>query len=311
MKAKFSKPGFTLVELLVVIAIIGILIGMLLPAVQMVREAARRMKCSNDIRQIGLGLMNYEDSHGHFPAGWDTKNNTRLWEPGWGWSAQILPQLEAQNLYNEIDFKLSIRARNHEAVVRTALPVYLCPSDFVDTVVNLDEQNVKGHDHSGDQGENDDHVSSGFHDPPTLDGYAEFWAGRSNYSGVFGNIEIEGNEFAGPGSFWANSQVRLAEFFDGLSNTFIVGERKNDFGYVSWVGFVAHLDEPAARIVGSADHPPNHPDGHFEDFRSYHPGGINVVLGDGSAHFLTDDIDAEVFQALATRDAGEVVSIGQ
>lgn len=311
MNSRLFRRGFTLVELLVVIAIIGILIAMLLPAVQMVREAARRMSCANNIRQIGLGLMNFESVHGHLPPGWDT-NHLAAEEPGWGWSALILPQLEGQNVYDRIDFDVAISDHDHEDIVQTAVPLFLCPSEVTGLVVNLDVH-IEEHDHDDDHDDHDDdddHGATGFHDPEVDHQHEEFWAGRSNYSGVFGNIEIATNDTVGPGSFWANSNVRLADFHDGLSNTFIVGERTNELGAISWIGFVGDLDDPAARIVGTADHPPNHPAGHFEDFRSYHPGGINVVLGDGSAHFITDGIDEDVFQALATRQSGEVVSIG-
>lgn len=89
----------------------------------------------------------------------------------------------------------------------------------------------------------------------------------------------------------------------------IVGERRNDPGTISWVGVIPELEEAAARIVGSADHAPNAPDGHFEDFRSFHPGGINTVLGDGSVHFIANDVKEDLFQSLATRSGGEVASM--
>ncbi len=297
MKVTKRLRGFTLVELLVVIAIIGILIGMLLPAVQMVREAARRSACSNNIRQMGLALMNYESAHRHLPPGWTT-NDTLSGEPGWGWSAYILPQIEAQNLYDQIDFRVAIEDASHADIINRALPIFQCPSDPAESFVNLDVHIE--HDHSS---------LLLAHDPDEDHDHHELWVGRSNYSGVFGNIEIEGNEAVGPGAFYMNSKTRLAEFTDGLSNTIIVGERRNDLGTISWIGYVPDVDEPAARIVGSADHAPNDPDGHFEDFRSYHPGGINVVLGDGSTHFVTNNIDEIVFQGLSTRRGGEVVSI--
>lgn len=293
-----NRKAFTLVELLVVIAIIGILIGMLLPAVQQVREAARRINCSNNIRQMGLALMNYESSFGSLPPGWTTFDvATPVEEPGWGWSAVILPYMEGQNIQDRIDFDIAIDDPFHEEIIQETLPVFLCPSEVADSLVNLDTH-IDGHSHS----------LVLRHDAPD-GGHEDLWVGRSNYSGVFGSNEIEDNPAAGNGAFYANSRVKMRDFRDGLSNTLIVGERTNEFGTISWVGVVPEVEEAAARIVGAADHSPNDHDGHFEDFRSYHPGGINVVLGDGSSHFVTSTISEEVFQALATLRGGEIVSI--
>lgn len=274
------ENGFTLVELLVVIAIIGILVGMLLPAVQNVREAARRSICLNNIRQSGLALMNYENSNQRLPSGWSTSDpSLPISDPGWGWSATILPFLESQNAHDQIDFTKPINDPAHEGIIKTAFSFFLCPSDPALEIVDLGST-----------------------------AFGELMVGRSNYSGVFGSNEVE-EEALGNGAFFANSKLILSDFTDGLSNTMIVGERRNDFGTVSWVGAVPGIDEPALRIVGVADHGPNHPDGHFEDFRSYHPSGINVVLGDGSAHFVSNSISETIFQALATRGEGEIASI--
>lgn len=281
MKTKNHTGGFTLVELLVVIAIVGILIAMLLPAVQQVREAARRITCGNNIRQTGLALMNYESSHRHLPSGWQTSNpSIPISTPGWGWSATSLPYLEGQNIHDQIDFTKPINDPLHSNIIRTAIPVFLCPSEPAPEIVDLG---------APDQ--------------------AEFLVGRSNYSGVFGSNEMEDGPSRGNGTFFANSNLTISDITDGLSNTIIVGERRNDFGAVSWVGVVPEITDSALRIVGIADHNPNHPDGHFEDFRSYHPAGINVVLGDGSIHFVLNSIAEEVFQALATRDGSDYASI--
>lgn len=293
-----KRNAFTLVELLVVIAIIGILIGMLLPAVQQVREAARRAHCANNLRQVALGLMNYEGAFQKFPPGWVTNDlSMPVSEPGWGWSAVILPHMEQQNLYDHIDFNVAIDDPSHESVIESSLPIYLCPSDPAPTLVNLDTHIE--HDHG---------ASPIMHDPPSHD-HDELFAGRSNYSGCFGSIEIEDDPSAGDGTFYANSAVRYRDFKDGTSSTIIVGERTNELGTISWVGVIPELDEPLARIVGSADHSPNDHEGHFEDFRSHHPAGINVVLADGSTHFVASSISQDVFQALATIDGGEIVSI--
>ena len=322
MSKSLKTRGFTLVELLVVIAIIGILIGMLLPAVQQVRAAARRTHCANNIRQIGLGLMNYESAFEQFPAGWDPteyESVAPLLENfvahddededehheilGWGWSATILPQMEGVNLHNLINYKMPIEEEvNHEAIEKS-LPVYLCPSDPAPVLVDLNTH-VEGeddHDHDDLHAEpvdEDDHDQS-----------ESFWAGRSNYSGVFGNFEIGDAPLNGNGTFFGGSKIRTADFRDGMSNTMIVAERTNELGAISWIGVVPDVDESLARIVGAADHAPNDHEHHFEDFRSYHSGGINAVLADGSTHFINDNIDAAIFRAYASRAGGEIANL--
>ncbi|QEG20945.1 DUF1559 domain-containing protein [Mariniblastus fucicola] len=298
------RRGFTLVELLVVIAIIGILIGMLLPAVQQVREAARRIQCANNVRQLGLAVMNYESAHMHFPSGWRTESEfLPLAEPGWGWSAEILPFIESSNVHRQIDFRLAVDDHDHEDIIQSVIPVYLCPSDPAEDVQNMDvhiDEDDHDHDFPHDDGDDDDDHDHG----------GELLAGRSNYSGMFGSGELDEYLGSGNGAFFANSELPIARFTDGTSNTIIIGERTNEHGPISWVGLIPELDAPAARIVGAADHPLSDDHGHLEDFASHHPGGINVVLGDGSTHFVDRSISLEVYQALATRAGGEVANIG-
>ncbi|MCH2182383.1 MAG: DUF1559 domain-containing protein [Mariniblastus sp.] len=268
----------------------------------MVREAARRTACLNNIRQIGLGLMNYESSYETFPPGWTSEDvAVPVGEPGWGWSAEILPYMEAENLQDRLDFDFAIDAPAHAEWIQTSLPFYLCPSDPGEEIVNLNDH-IEDHDHDdfsgADDDDDDDHHEDG-----------ELWVSRSNYSGVFGTTELDDGPTNGNGAFLANRAIRLRDFTDGLSHTLIVGERRSDRGSVSWVGVVPWVDSPCARIVGVACHAPNDEHGHWEDFSSFHPAGINVVLGDGSAHFVRESIDEMVFKALATRSGRELVSI--
>jgi prepilin-type N-terminal cleavage/methylation domain-containing protein len=299
MKNRRSKSAFTLVELLVVIAIIGILIGMLLPAVQSVREAARRIQCANNCRQIGLAALNYESAHMHFPPGWSTGvENDPLAEPGWGWSAHLLPYMEQNNVFDLINLSVAIDDPFHENIIQTRMPVFICPSDPSDEILNLDS-------HIEHDDDDDDHYVAHADDHS----HGELWVSRSNYSGCFGNIEIEDSPLRGNGVFFANSEVTFGEMTDGSSSTIMVGERLNRLGAISWVGMVPEVDEPFARIVAITDHSPNDHHMHFADFRSEHTGGVNVTLGDGSTHFVSDTIDEPVYQSLGSRNGGEVASI--
>ena len=310
-----KSNGFTLVELLVVIAIIGILIGMLLPAVQAAREAARRTVCANNMRQIGLALLNFESASQRFPDGWLVNDSTDPLSPsGWGWSAQVLPFMELDNLFSQIDIQQPIDDPANAGVAETVIDSYLCPSDPDDELLSLGTIVVPvGGDGSGNisnlqSGSGSSGPTGPGPGPDPLPGPGDMFA-RSNYSGVFGNIQSNTNPLDGDGMFFGNSSRMISEVRDGLSNTMMVGERRNDLGTVSWIGVLASVSEPFARIVGSTDFPPNsRREGGFEDFRSYHPGGVNVTFGDGSTQFIADSVDQTIFQGYGSINGGEVVS---
>ncbi|MCH2181347.1 MAG: DUF1559 domain-containing protein [Mariniblastus sp.] len=268
------------------------------------------------MKQIGLALLNYEGASEEFPPGWLTDNGSPIGDTGWGWSALILPYLEASNLNDQLNFNEPIDDHNdvcdNDILVQTVLPFYMCPSDPGDQIVDLNTP-VAGHDH-----DDDDHGGDrgSFLAPPHDDDHSHegpFLVSRSNYSGVFGSNDIHDlveDGVPGNGTFFReNRSTKLRDFIDGQSNTIIVGERRNDLGVVSWVGALGHVPEPIARIVGTADHAPNCDHPHFENFSSYHPAGINTLLGDGSVHFVRESIDESVFQALGTRAGREIVSI--
>ncbi|MFO0867914.1 MAG: DUF1559 domain-containing protein [Pirellulales bacterium] len=290
-----APRGFTLVELLVVIAIIGILVGLLLPAVQAAREAARRTSCVNNLKQIGLALHNYHDVHQSFPSGWIALDPaTRLplaeGEPGWGWASMVLPFLEQQNVSEGmIQFPLPITDPVHAAARVQPLAVFRCKSDTGRPTFDLAAE--------GDPTQN----------LATL--------ATANYVGVFGTVELEDCEGLPPGvicrgngSFQHIEGVRLAELLDGTSSTLLVGERSARLGYSTWTGAVSEGEEAMARILGIADHAPNHPGAHLDDFTSEHPAGTNFLLGDGSVRLIVETIDLGVYQGLATRAGGEVVT---
>lgn len=289
------RSAFTLVELLVVIAIIGILVALLLPAVQAAREAARRMSCYNNLKQIGIANHLYHDVNRSLPPGWMAFEPGTIsvpnaeGQPGWGWASKLLPFMEQSSVSdNLIRDTIPIADPIHAPVHRLYLSMYRCPSDAGNSEFDLpDESNPS----------------------VTLLRLA-----TANYVGVHGTMELEDCEGLGPGvvcrsdgMFHHNSSIRLADVIDGLSNTLMVGERNSRVGYSTWLGMISGGEEAMARTLGIADHSPNSPGGHLDDFSSQHPAGTNFVLGDGSVRLITETIDLGVYRALATRAGGEPV----
>lgn len=301
-----QRYGFTLVELLVVIAIIGILVGLLLPAVQAAREAARRMQCSNNVRQIGLALHNYESAYRRFPSGWIA--NTPVGEPGWGWAVGVMPFMEQNNIYQQIDLRSEIIAPQNQPMLQVVVPTFICPSDPTGAIFQIAE-NEGDHDHDHDHARSSRFDEDEDHPPHNVDeGHKLFPIAKSNYVGVFGTGEVEESPYRSDGTFFGNSAVRLRDFVDGTSNTFVIGERSSRLGGSIWHGVIPEANAPFARIVGSADHVPNSPVGHFDDFSSFHATGANFIMGDCSVRLIPDTIDEGVYQAMATRMGGEVIS---
>ena len=289
------KPlGFTLVELLVVITVIGILVSLLLPAVQAAREAARRSSCFNNMKQIGLALTNYHGSHQTLPPGWiglDPRTRKPLAEgdPGWGWASFILPQLEQENLARALVYSLPIIDPANDEIRSTFLPVYRCASDSPAREFELPRK-----------------------DSPSM---ILTRLATSNYVGVHGTLELDACEGLRPGiicqsdgTFYHLSRTRFADIRDGLSNTAIVGERSSEFGSSTWLGSVRGGDEAMARILGVADHAPNALGAHLDDFSSRHPAGIQFVMGDGSVRLVHRTVDLEVYRAMVTRARRETIT---
>jgi len=265
--------AFTLVELLVVIAVIRILMALLLPAVQFARESARAAHCHNNLKQIGIALHMYHDTH-------------RMLPPGWGWASALLYQLEQPAVDRLIYRHLSIADPANQPAREKGIPIFQCPSD------TQKERFM---------------IFGGL--PGAIDqGTPLFEVGKSNYAGVFGTFEIEDNPAAGDGMFFYGSRLTFADVRDGLSNTIFIGERHSVHGGTTWTGVVEGANEPMPRIVGVADHTPNDPHHHFDDFTSHHPSGVHFLYGDGSVKRINNTIDLEVYHALVTRAGYEAVS---
>lgn len=290
--------GFTLIELLVVIAIIAILIALLLPAVQQAREAARRSQCKNNLKQIGLALHMYHETAGTFPPGWIAQHPTTnqpywLGRPGWGWATRILPYLEQENVQNNlINFNLSMLDSFHDQVRTTSIPVFLCPSDPGETTFMLTPGTMPMPNYSA--------------------GFTDTRVPKANYIGVFGTVRMIDagcpmGECVGNGSFVLQKAFRFRDFTDGLSTTFITGERNSEYSPSTWLGVFAGAAHAPGRIVAVAENPPNSDITPAFTFSSSHTSGTHFLSGDGSVKMISENIDQGTYHALCTRSGGEVV----
>jgi prepilin-type N-terminal cleavage/methylation domain-containing protein/prepilin-type processing-associated H-X9-DG protein len=295
-----NRRGFTLIELLVVIAVIAILIGLLLPAVQKVRDAAARTQCENNLKQIGLALHNYHDTNQRFPPGYasgvDANGNDT--GPGWGWAAFILPQMEQQPLFAQITLAQPIEAPQHAAVRTTTVKSYLCPADTPPQTIPVGPASASGQ-----------LVSVTCQLAP------------ASYTGCFG-VSEPGVD--GEGVFFRNSQVRIGDITDGTSQTLLVGERSYRYSLTVWAGTVTGTNQvpaPGSPLPVEVDEPANFVLSHvgemtagaarpleINNFSSNHTGGAMYLFADGHVRFLTSGTDYTTLKALATRSGGETIT---
>ena len=302
---RHRRQGFTLVELLVVIAIIGILIALLLPAVQAAREAAKRSQCSNNLKQIGLALQNYHDTFKSFPSGWVMSKVALSTEPQWSWGAMVLPFMEQQAAYDAMhvgNVPLALAIAADPVVFTTPIDGFRCPSD------------------------NGPPLNYGrrFHSHPDLpDGPA-----LANYVGAHTSFSkmISARENGGWNSNWDDERgifiedraTKIRDILDGTSNTIAVGERRWQFRdpngniELAQAGVVVGINdadngatEPDAdtdvcfavgigrtKINSSLPNPNNGNLGRQRrGFSSQHPGGAQFVFADGSTHFISETIE--------------------
>jgi prepilin-type N-terminal cleavage/methylation domain-containing protein/prepilin-type processing-associated H-X9-DG protein len=297
-----KRRGFTLIELLVVIAIIAILMALLLPAVQKVREAANRMVCANNLKQVGLALHNYHNDHLRFPAGYNSaaaEVNGEGTGPGWGWCAQLLPYLEQDALHRQIRFDQDILASIHLPVRERILKSFLCPSDAVDRPI---------------------------FEVPSEGGAPLTRVAFGNYVGMAGTHEVTGLPDTNNGTLFRNSRIRIADLHDGSSNTVVATERESQRSpMTTWVGAITHSVNPPLNPAYEEEGPgtlvltntgeaadgrvPNNNLGHVEDASSKHPAGVNMLMGDGSVRMFQNTIKPAVWEALGTRSGVEVVEL--
>jgi prepilin-type N-terminal cleavage/methylation domain-containing protein/prepilin-type processing-associated H-X9-DG protein len=319
------RRGFTLIELLVVIAIIAVLIALLLPAVQAAREAARRAQCTNNLRQLGIALHNYHSQQECFPPGYLSLRDPNTFDndgPGWGWAARALPQMEQGPLFSNINLYLGIEVPANQTARLTVISSLLCPTD----AWRLDRFTVVDSTTSGttpgapicDVASSNYVGSIGTGDPSSL------------YPYIFDDDNGPPGRDNGNGIFFRNRSIGIGLIYDGCSQTFLVGERSQNLSRASWTGAITSASVPIVALQGQAGldpegggalvlshtgegHGPNTPSGlaHADQYWSLHPGGANFLFADGSVRFVKEQVGFKIFQALATRQGGEVLSSDQ
>lgn len=282
------RTGFTVLELLVTVAIITVLLALILPAIHAVRESARDIQCRNNLRQMGIALHSFHETHRRLPAGWKRDTNGLT---AFGWASQILPQLEGSALVAQIEFRHSVDATTNFAA-RAAVPaIFQCPSDNASrTFLLFPEDTHRNQKAAG--------LSKPAHS--TLPRTIELPA--ANYVGVFGTSDPDADTDAtGTGVFIQDRAFRFADLQRGQSNTFLVGERTARKLPSTWLGIVMAGEDAAARVTGFADRGPNQSSSDECEFDSRHFSHVNFLYGDGHVQAIHDSVDRSIYRDLAKR----------
>ncbi|WP_148076435.1 DUF1559 domain-containing protein [Bythopirellula goksoeyrii] len=326
------KMAFTLVELLVVIAIIGVLVALLLPAIQAAREAARRTTCVNQLKQMGLAMLNHESATGAFPTGgsepWHDEGDASVsFGKGYGWMVQILPYVENAALQNLSKGYGAGDAQRDRVVRGTPVPLYNCPSkrgiviSYEGTLENPDAclEGCALTDYASSTPANLLDVSRPSYDP-------WFWQGITHgdvLSAAQQEIRFKNNKY--PVSYQGvivrtgmSDPCKTRNITDGLSNTMALGEKRLFTNLYQIgapyddIGWTDGWDPDIVRYTGyqpgpDIEQPAKEPQGYGFNFGSSHPGGLNAVFADGHVTQITYDIDLIVFNAMGDRQDGLVV----
>ncbi|MEM1060705.1 MAG: DUF1559 domain-containing protein [Planctomycetota bacterium] len=323
-----ERAGLTLIESVVVVAVIGGLAALLLPAVASSRQAARRMQCTHNLRQIGLALHNYHDTFGTFPPGQLADVEAPQDGAYWGWAALLLPFMEQRPLHEELSIGvLSIDEvagdPTRASLLQTGIELYRCPSD---------PSEQSSHRFRTIDAATPGPVTAHIFIPPGPGGPSggtpvpttSITIAKANYVGSYGSgwksrrADWDADDFAGDGLFGRNSEVDIAAIRDGTSNTLAVGERSSRNYAAVWAGGNSWQGCGFAdnqMVLGTAFYPLNDPPlaanidcdgGGSANFGSEHPGGANFLFADGGVRPLSETIDGDVYRRLARRDDGEV-----
>lgn len=269
-----TGKGFTLVELMVVIAIIGVLVALILPAVQSAREAARRSTCKNNLKQLALALHSYHEIKNVLPAGSYVVGPSFATLSGWGWGAMILPHIEQGTLFNSLDFNLGTAVTTNRALITTSLATWKCSSDSVEGTVDVA---IAGHPNA--------QVAEGS------------YAGVTSMLSGMSNVRFRDVTDGLSQTLMLGERIHQPATPTSLAFT------------SSWIGTIAETDiyvfNSIPFVAANELHPMNR--GGSDAFSSRHFGGAQFALGDGSVRFLSEHMDAKVYTALGTAAGNEAV----